>query len=131
MIAGDFAETFFGVVKKFGGRDGLGVETGFAGFDAGQSQQIFREAGHAGGILADDFEKLAGGRDVVGSAVEQGFRIALNGSERRAQFVGNVGDEVAAGFFHALGFGEVAEHGDGAAIGQRSGGDVEGAAGND
>jgi hypothetical protein len=45
--------------------------------------------------------------------------------------VGNVGDEIAAGFFHALGFGEVAEHGDGASTGQGRGGHVEGAAGND
>ncbi len=43
----------------------------------------------------------------------------------------DVGDEIAASFFDALGFGEVAEHGDGAAIGQGRGGDVEGAAGND
>ena len=45
--------------------------------------------------------------------------------------MGNVGDEVAASFLDALGFGEVAEHGDRAAIGQRGGGDVEGASGND
>ena len=45
--------------------------------------------------------------------------------------MGNVGDEIAASFFDALGFGEIAEHGDGAAIGQRRGGDIEGAAGDD
>ena len=116
VSAGDFAEALFGVVEKFGGRNGLRLETGFAGFDACQGEQIFGEARHAGGILADDFQKLARGRAVFRSAVEQGFRVALNRSERRAQFVGNVGDEIAAGFFHALGFGEIAEHGDRAAV---------------
>ena len=129
--AGDFAEALFGVVEKFGGRDGFHLETGFARFDAGEGEQVLGEAGHAGGILANDFQKLASGSGVFGSAVEQGLRIALNRSERRAQFVGNVGDEVAASFFDALGFGEVAEHGDGASVGQRGGGDVEGAAGDD
>ena len=53
-------------------------------------------------------------------SVEQGFGVSLNRSQRSAQFVGDVGDEIAAGFFDALGFGEVAEHGDGAAVGQRA-----------
>ena len=70
------------------------------------------------------------GRGIFGSSVEQGFGISLNRSQRRAEFVGNVGDKIAARFFHALGFGEIAEHGDGAAIGQGSGGHIEGAAGN-
>ena len=43
----------------------------------------------------------------------------------------DVGDEIAASFLDALGLGEIAEHGDGAAIGQGRGGDVEGAAGDD
>ena len=64
-------------------------------------------------------------------SVEQGFGVSLNGGQRGAEFVGDVGDKVATGFFDAFGFGEIAEDGNGAAIGQRSGGDVEGAAGND
>ena len=63
--------------------------------------------------------------------VEQSFGVSLNRREWRAEFVGDVGDEIAAGFFDALGFGQVAEDGDGAAIGQGRGGDVEGAAGDD
>ena len=131
MTAGDFAETFFGVVQEFDRRDGLGIEASLAGFDAGQSQQVFGEARHAGGVLADDLEKLAVGTGIFGAEVEQSFGVSLNGSERSAEFVGDVGDEIAAGFFDALGLGEIAEHGDGAAIGQRRGGDIEGAAGND
>src|SRR5580700_6487286 len=131
LSAGDLAETFFGVVQELDGRDGLGVETGLAGFDAGQSEQVFGEARHAGGVLADDFEKLAAGIVIFGAEVEQGFGVSLNRGLGRAEFVGNVGDEIAAGFFDALGFGQIAEHGDGAAIGQGCGGNVVGAAGND
>src|SRR5258708_3807756 len=131
VATGDFSEAFLGVVEKLRGRNRFHFEAGFGGFDACQSQQILREPRHTGRILANDFEKLAGGRDIVGSAVEQCFRIALNRRERRTQLVGNVGDEVAPGFFDALGFGEVAKHGDGASIGQRGGGYVEGAAVND
>ena len=43
--------------------------------------------------------------------------------------MGNVGNKIAAGFVDTLGFGEIAEHGDSAAIGQGRGGDIEGAAG--
>ncbi len=130
VATGDLAKALFGVVQKFHGRNGFGVETSFAGFDASQGQQIFGEAGHAVGILADDFQKLTCGNCVFGSAVEQGFSIALNRSERSAEFVGNVGDEVAAGFLDALGFGEVAKYGDSASVRQRRGGNVESAPGN-
>src|SRR5207302_10472470 len=70
VSAGDFAEAFFGVVEKLGGGDGLGLETGFAGFDASQGEQIFGEVGHAGGIVADDFQKLARRGVVLRSAGE-------------------------------------------------------------
>ena len=68
---------------------------------------------------------------VVGSAVQKGFGVALDRSQGRTEFVGDVGDEVAASFFDALGFGKVAEDGDGSAAGQRGRGDVEGASGED
>ena len=44
VSAGDFPEALFGIVEEFSGRNGLHIETSFAGFDAGQSQQIFSEA---------------------------------------------------------------------------------------
>ncbi len=67
LAAGDLAETFFGVVQEFDGRNGFGIEAGLAGFDARQSQQVFGEARHAGGVLADDFEKLAVGSGIFGA----------------------------------------------------------------
>ena len=118
-------------MQEFDGRDGFGVEAGLAGFHARQSQQVFGETRHAGSVFADDFEELAVGSGVLGAEVEQGFGVSLNRSQRSAEFVRDVGDEIAAGFLDALGLGEIAKHGDGAAIGQRGGGDIEGAARND
>ena len=67
LAARNFTKTFFGIIQKFDGRNGLGVEAGLAGFDPGQSEQIFCEARHAGGVFADDFQKLAGGAGVLGN----------------------------------------------------------------
>ena len=67
LAAGDLAETFFGVVQQFDGRDGLGIEAGLAGFHARQREQVFGEARHAGGVFADDFQKLAVGAGIVGA----------------------------------------------------------------
>src|SRR6202007_1101692 len=78
----------------------------------------------------DDFQKVAGGIGIVGNGVEEGFGVSLNGGERGAQLVGDVSDKIAASFLYTLGLGEIAENGDGATIGQGSGGDVESAAGN-
>src|ERR1700728_2968392 len=129
VAAGKLAEILLGIVQKFGGSDRLDLEPSLAGFHPGPREKIFGEARHAGGILSDDFEELASGRAVLGSGVEQGFRISLDGSEGRTKFVGNVGDEIAAGFLDPLGFSEIAEHGDGASAGERGGGYVGGAAG--
>ena len=68
---------------------------------------------------------------IVGAEVEESFGVSLNRGQRGAELVGDVGNEIAAGFFDALGLGQIAQHSDGAAIGQRGGGDIEGAAGDD
>ena len=51
------------------------------------------------------------GLGVVG-VVEQGLGVALDGGERRAQLVRDVGDEVAADLVGALEIGDVVEHQD-------------------
>ena len=130
LTTGDLAKTLFGVVQEFDGRDDFGIETSLAGFHARQSEQVFGETRHAGGVFADDFEKFASGTGVVGT-VEKSLGVSLDRSQGRAEFVGNVGDKIAAGFFDALSLGEVAQHGDGAAVGQGSGRNVEGAAVDD
>ena len=63
-------------------------------------------------------------------AVEQGFGIALNRSQRSAQLVRNIGDKIAPCLFHPLGLGQIAQHRHRAAAGHGRGGHVEGASRN-
>src|SRR5579863_3649864 len=80
-------------------------------------------------ILANNLQKLA--RVIVlRRTVEQGFGVALNGGQRRPQLVGNVGNEIATGFLHPLGLGQVTQNGNGAAPGHGSGGYIESTARN-
>ena len=71
------------------------------------------------------------GPELSGRGVEQSFGVSLNRGERRAEFVRDVGDEIAARFFDALSLGEITKHGDDAPVGQGGCGYVEGPAGND
>src|SRR5437588_9452453 len=92
LRVGNFAETFQGIVKKFGWRHGLGIETLLSRFNSRQGEKVFGETRHARGILADDLEKLWQ-MIFFAAAVEQGFRITLNGCERGSQLVRDVGDK--------------------------------------
>ena len=67
------------------------------GFDPRHDEQILGEAVHAGGVLVDGSEELAGMRAERGLVIEEGFDVAGDGGERRAELVGDVGDEVALG----------------------------------
>src|SRR5580658_5429025 len=80
-------------------------------------------------ILANNLEKVAR-VTVLRRTVEQGLGIALNGGQRRPQLVGNVGYEIATGFLHPLGFGQVTQDGNGASPRHGSGGYIEGATWN-
>ncbi len=126
----DFAKTLHRFLQQVSRRSGLNVETLLARFHSGQGEQVFGQARHAQGALADDLEELAG-VIVVRRAVEQGFGVALNGSQRRAQFVGDVGNKVATGLLDPFGLGQVAQNGHGAAARHGSGGHVESASGDD
>ncbi len=61
---------------------------------------------------------------------EKGFDVAGDRGERGAELVGDIGNEIAAGFFSALNFGDVVEDGNSPAIGGGSGTDFISAAGN-
>src|SRR5213075_2240708 len=86
--------------------------------------------GHAGRILANYLEELAN-MIAFGRSVEQGFGVALNGGQWRAQFVRNVGDEIAARLLHALGLGKIAQDSNRSSSRHRRCRHVEGAAGDD
>ena len=68
---------------------------------------------------------------VLRCAVENSFGVALDGGQGRAEFVRDVGDEIAPGFFHTLGLGEIAQHSHCSAPRHGSRGDVKGPAGDD
>ena len=126
--AGDLAEALFRFVQKLDGATGsVSKRVSPDSTRASVSKSSVRRDMRAG-ILADDFQKFAGRAGIFRNDVKQSLGISLNRGQRRPQFVGNVGDKVATGLFHALGFGEIAKHGDRAAIGQWGGGDIEGAA---
>ncbi len=130
LCARNFAKTLHRFLQKVSRRDRLDVETLFAGFHPRQGEQIFGEARHAQSALANDVEKFAG-VVVFRRAVEQGLGVALNGSQRSAQFVRDVGNKIAARFLHPLGLGKITQHGHRAAAGHGRGGHVEGASRQD
>ncbi len=120
-----------GVVDQSGGADRLHAGLVLAGLDLGEREQVLSEAVHAAGVLEDDGHEFARVIGEVHAVFEERFDVAGDGSERRAQLMGDVGDEVAAGFLGALDFGDVVEDGDGSAIGSGRGADFEGAAWDD
>ena len=63
------------------------------------------------------------------ATVEQGLGVALNGGQRRAQLMGDIGDEIAPRLFHPLDVGLIVQYGDRATAGHGSSGHVEDAAG--
>ena len=79
----EFAKTLHRFLEKVRWRDRLDVEALFAGFHAGEGEQIFCKARHAQRAFANDVEKFPG-MVVVRRTVEQGFGVALNGSQRSA-----------------------------------------------
>ena len=64
------------------------------GIEPRQPQQILHQPLHARRMPVNDVEKLLARLGVVG-IVEQRFRVALDRGQRRAQFVRDVGDEIA------------------------------------
>ena len=124
-------ERLDGVGYERGGADGLHARLVLAGLHLGQSQQVFGEAIHAAGVLENDGHEFACVIGEVHAVFEKRFDVAGDGSERGTQLVGYVGDEITAGFFGALDFGDVVEDGDGSTVGSGGGADFEGAAGHD
>ena len=78
---------------------GLRRDLDLARFEIGQRQQIFGQAAEPFGVALDDFEKLPAVFGFRRRRVEQGFDVAVNGRQRRAQFMRNVGDEIGADRF--------------------------------
>ena len=80
------------------------------------------------GVFEDDAQELASGFRVGMGLLDEGFNVALDGGERSAEFVADVGDEVAAGFLGGFDAGDVVEDDERAAAGQGGGIDLKDAA---
>ena len=89
-------------------------------FQAGQSQQVADHAREISAVLENDLAETAALRR--GVQADEGFRIALDGRERGAQFVRDVGHEVAAHALQAHQLRNVVEHGHGPQVAVRPGG---------
>ena len=120
-----------GILDEGGGAYGLNAGLVLAGFDLGESEEVFSKAVHPAGIFENDVHELARVIGEIHLVFEEGFDVSGDGCERGAKLMGDVGDEVAAGFLRALDLGDIVEDGYGTAIGGGGGADLEGAAGDD
>ena len=93
------------------------VELFLPGVEPRQPQQVLHQPLHAGGVALDDLQEAFARLGVV-RVVEQRFRVALDCGERRAQFVGDVGDEIPPDLVGTFQVGDVVEHEDGASAGR-------------
>ena len=118
-----------GVAQKLGGGDRAQLQLLVAGLDPRQDQQVLGEPGHARGILADDLQKITQ-RLLRVHSVQQGLGISLDRGQRGAQFVRDVGDEIAARRLDAFRLGEVVQNGDQTAGGHGGNGGRKHASGN-
>ena len=94
-------------------------------FNAGKSQQIFGEPIHPLCIFEDDLQELKRGDGVWMGVFDQRLNISLNRSERRAQFVADIGDKIATGTLCGFYARYIVKDGNGAASRQRRSVDLE------
>lgn len=88
---------------------GLTVHDDLAGFELGDGEEILDEEGEAVGVFFDGLEEAEGDFGIVSGAVDEGFDVAFDEGEGGAEFVGDIGDELAAGAFEFLEAGDVVE----------------------
>ena len=80
-----------------------------AGVEPRQPQQVGDQPLHPRRLPVNDAQKSLPRLFIVG-VVNQRFGVALDGGQRRAQFVRDVGDEVAADLIRVLQVGDVVQH---------------------
>jgi hypothetical protein len=85
------------------------VEWCFLQLDVGEFQQVVEQAAQPLRVAMDDLQEFLGVLPICEAAIQQGLGIALNGGERRTQFVRDVQDELHAHLFQALELCDVPE----------------------
>ncbi len=79
---------------------------------SGQLQQVLDQRLKPVGVVLDRRHETTQRGRIVHGAVQQRLDIALDGGQRRPQFVGHVGHEVFPDLLESPQFGHVVEHGD-------------------
>ena len=92
------------------------VESGAAGLEGGQREDVLDQVGQPVGVVLDFLEEPVGGCRGVRLGVEQRLDVALDDGEWRAQLVADVGHELLPHILKALEPGEVVKHKDGAPV---------------
>jgi hypothetical protein len=87
--------------------DGFDIHDDLTGLEAGDGEEIFDEVGEAVGVSLDRLEEAGGGGGVFDGAMEEGFGVALDHGERGAEFMADIGDELASGVLKLAEAGEV------------------------
>src|SRR6266849_4249419 len=113
-FGGAMARGFHAGFDKLRDADAADFELQAVGVHFREHEQVFGEAREAARMLDDNFEKAPAMLRIVHGPGEQRFREALNGGERGAKFVGDVGDEIAADAFELAQLGDVVKDHDGA-----------------
>ena len=96
--------------------NGAEFELQLSGLDAGELQQVFRQAGEARGVFADDLDEAAAVGGVLQCAGQKCFGETLDGGQGRAELVRYVGHEILADAFQASQVGDVMQHQNGSFV---------------
>ncbi len=80
------------------------------GFQAGQQQQVIEQCLHAVGLLLHLLQRPFPAWVEVVVQVEHGLQVAHHHGQRRAQFMGHVGDKVLAHLFQVMQPSDIAHH---------------------
>ncbi len=113
------------ILQEHIGADRLKGELVVGTFDTGEGEQILGEAAHAASVLENDAEEFERDFRTGIGILDQRLHVALNGSERGAQLVADVGDKFAARFLRGLNAGDVMQNDKRAARRQWSSVDLE------
>src|SRR5438309_3798968 len=113
------AEIFFGrwalgsfdaALNELGNTEPANLQLEPIGIHFREHEQVFREARETPGVLEDDLEEVEAILRIVDGAGKKRFRKTLNRGERCPEFVGNVGNKIAAHALELAQLGDVVQH---------------------
>ncbi len=114
FFGGAMARGFHAGFDKLRDADAPNFKFEAVGVHFGEHEQVFGQPREAARMLDDDFEEALAILRIVHSAGEQCFRETLDGGQRRAKLVRNVGDKIATHALKLAQLGNVVKDDDGA-----------------